>query len=79
MAFFSKPKTEVERLQTKSSNILDVFTKTVNELKSVNDEIQTSREETISRISQLELDLSSLNETRVKNESVILKIEKILE
>jgi hypothetical protein len=78
--FSSKPKqTDVELLQERSKNIVGVFTKTVEDLKAVNAEIETARQEKLGVIKQLEDEVKQITETAAKNSSIVDKIQKILE
>ena len=77
--FSSTPKkTDVELLQDRSKNIVGVFTKTVEDLRAVNEEIKTSKEEKLGIIKQHEDDVKSLDEVAAKNSNIVDKIEKIL-
>ena len=81
MGFFTKrsEKTDVELLEQKSNNIVSVFTRTIAELKSVNEEISESAEQKETLKRQLEQELAKLDYIKVSNEKVISKIERILE
>jgi len=81
MGFFSsKPKqTDVELLQERSRNVLGVFTKTMEDLKTVNAEIETAKTEKNQLINQLTIETQALETTMAKNSLVIDKIQKILE
>jgi len=77
--FSSKPKqTDVELLKEKTSNILSVFTKTMEDLKQVNSEIETARTEKLELIKQLTAEHLELETTMTANASVIEKIQNIL-
>lgn len=72
------PPDAVKKLQEKSDGIISVFTKTINELKVVNDEVDkelTSREQEKARI---ENELVLLNTTKAKNTTTINKINSLL-
>jgi len=73
------PGSQVEKLQKKSENVLSVFTKTVNDLKNINDSVEkeVAIREDEKRI--LEQELSALNEVRAKNNLVVSKINKFFE
>ena len=81
MGWFSKKveKTTVEVLQERSSNIVNVFTKTVEELQDVNQEVGESVEILTETREQINRDIGSLNELRMKNEKIIFNIQKIME
>lgn len=69
----------VDRLQSKSDGILNVFRETVNELSLVNSQINEEikfREEEIKRLTSDKLKLS---DNRISNEKVINKINSFLQ
>lgn len=78
MSVFKKPAT-VEYLKKKSNSILDVFTKTVSELTSVNEEITSVSEEKATEKARLEADLAILSLQKDENNRVIKKIEQIFQ
>lgn len=69
----------VASLQTKSKSIVDVFTKTVTELKSVNSEVDKLSNEKSEQRNKLDQELVELSEVKASNERIVSKIEKILE
>lgn len=69
---------EIKRLHVDSANIVDVFTRTVNGLTVVNNEIEKSVENRVKRISKLEEEKSVLVTLRESNEKVINKLNAIL-
>lgn len=72
-------KDPVQKLQNRSNDVLSVFTKTVNDLKSINTEVDkevATREEEKARIEE---ELSALNRTKASNELVVSKINKFFE
>ena len=69
----------VTKIQEQSKSILDVFTKTVDDLEKVNKDVDTqvaTREEIIKK-AQSETEL--LNAVKTKNTAVIAKIARIFE
>lgn len=77
MAFFKS--NSVEALKRKSASIVDVFTRTVEDLNEVNQEIQKTAEEKAAEKARLEADLAILNLQKDENTRVINKIQKIFE
>lgn len=71
-------KNKVEQLQSKSDNILDVFTKTVNDLSKVNDEAAREASNRRAEAAQLLSEAESLDTVVTKNSKVIGKINSIL-
>ncbi len=69
----------VEKFSSKSAKILDVFTKTIDDLKIVNNAIEKEEAERIEAKKELDRELESLAITKEKNLSVIGKITKIFE
>lgn len=69
---------KVAQLQTKSDNILDVFTKTIRELNAVNEEATTAVTEKRAEAAQLMSDAKSMEDMVTKNEKVIGKINSII-
>lgn len=67
----------VDALLKKSSNILDVFTKTVTELTAVNEEIAGVTQQKEIEKAELEKDITTLNERSAENSKVIDKIKNI--
>lgn len=81
MGLFSKKpkKTGVELLQEKSKNVVNVFTQTVDELRSINEDVRTSVDELATAKAQIEKDICELNTLQQSNEKVIFNIQKIME
>ena len=81
MGFFSKKpqKSVVELLTEKSTNVVNVFTRTVTELQEINTDIGESVDEMNEAKKKLEGDMESLNKVRQSNEKVIFNIQKIME
>lgn len=72
-------KKELESIVEDSSRVLDVFTKTVDELSAINtrvDEEVTKKQE---EKAKLEKDIETLTVTGERNAKIINKIEKLLE
>lgn len=67
----------VDALKKKSNAILDVFTKTIDELNSVNQEINASVEEKAAEKARLEADMAILSLQASENQRVINKIGQI--
>lgn len=67
----------VDALLKKSSNILDVFTKTITELTAVNEEIAGVTQKKEIEKAELEKDITILNERSAENSKVIDKIKNI--
>ena len=80
MGLFSrKPKqTEVEELLTKSKNVFNIFTRTMDELRDINNDVDSSVTEKTAVKNQLEKDIMELNDIRRDNEKVICNIQKIM-
>ena len=76
MALFSK---SVSSLQTKSRDILNVFTRTVEQLKAVNSEAQALSAKKTEERNNLDKEIVELSEVQSSNERIVSKIEKILE
>lgn len=68
----------VQRLKDRSQSILDVFTKTVSDLTLVNQQIEVEEESRQKKIESINLELKSLEETKVSNIKVIDRINSIL-
>lgn len=80
MGWFSKKeKNDVELFQEKSKNVVNIFTRTVDELRAINEAVGASVEEKYAIKCQLEKDISDLNTLRQGNEKVIFNIQKIME
>ena len=77
MFFTKRDKTEL--LQKKSKNIISVFTRTVEELKVVNQEIDETVKEKQAIMLQLQQESFALDMTKAGNEKIISNIEKILQ
>lgn len=69
----------VARITSKSADIIDVFTKTVNDLTALNNQIDIERDNKLAERAKIEADLTTLAEHREKHDKVISKINKIFE
>ncbi len=76
MALFSK---SVSSLQTKSRDILNVFTRTVEQLKAVNSEAQALSAKKTEERNNLDKEIVEMSKVQSSNERIVSKIEKILE
>lgn len=72
-------KPSVRTLANKSRKIVDVFTETINELKSVNEKTENYSSQKKAQKDAIELELTQLDNISANNSRVIEKIEKILE
>lgn len=70
--------TPLERLANKSKKTLDVFTRTINELTNINQEIDIEVVQQEARKKQIEENIASLSEIHKENAKVIIKINQIL-
>jgi hypothetical protein len=69
----------VTKIQEQSKSILDVFTKTVNELESINISAEAELLKRDDLIKKAQEEQAVLNATKTKNLTVISKINKIFE
>jgi hypothetical protein len=74
-----KKKVNVASLQEQSNKIVDVFTKTIDDLSAVNKEANELTVEKTAEIQKLETEVEVLQEIQTKNQNVISKIQKIFE
>jgi hypothetical protein len=74
-----KKKVSVAILQAQSDQIVDVFTKTIDDLSAVNKEANELTVEKTAEIQKLETEVEVLQEIQNKNQTVISKIQKIFE
>jgi hypothetical protein len=74
-----KRKVSVAILQAQSDQIVDVFTKTIDDLSAVNKEANELTVEKTAEIQKLETEVEVLQEIQTKNQTVISKIQKIFE
>lgn len=76
MTLFNKSG-NAQQLQKDSGKILDVFTRTVDSLKAINEVADSSISENERKKAEIDKELVSLNEVKTKNSVVIDKIEKL--
>jgi hypothetical protein len=74
-----RKKVNVAILQEQSDQIVDVFTKTIDDLSAVNKEANELTVEKTAEIQKLETEVEVLQEIQTKNQTVISKIQKIFE
>jgi hypothetical protein len=74
-----RKKVNVAILQEQSDKIVDVFTKTIDDLSAVNKEANELTVEKTAEIQKLETEVEVLQEIQTKNQTVISKIQKIFE
>jgi hypothetical protein len=74
-----KKKVNVAILQAQSDQIVDVFTKTIDDLSAVNKEANELTVEKTAEIQKLESEVETLQSIQTKNQTVISKIQKIFE
>ena len=74
-----KRKVSVASLQSQSDKIVDVFTKTIDDLSAVNEEANALTVEKTAEIQKLETEVEVLQDIQTKNQTVINKIQKIFE
>lgn len=72
-------KTKLQSLISKSENIVSVFEKTKSDLMKVSDEIDKEALDRLDQIEVLKSELDILNGQLIKNEKVILNIDKFFE
>ena len=69
----------ITSLQTKSTSIVDVFTKTVSDLKAVNEQATAEEKERLEEKAKIDEELAKLGAIKADNQKVIEKIGKIFE
>ena len=72
-------KTKLQSLISKSENIVSVFEKTKNDITIVNDEISKEVADRKDKINLLNYEANLLNEQIVKNNKVLINIDKFFE
>lgn len=72
-------KTNLQRLQQKSQNIVDVFTKTKLDLKDVNDQITEEKKKIGEELARLMKEQDDLVKMEESNERIIANIDKFFE
>lgn len=71
-------KGELDSIVEDSARVLDVFSKTVNELTSINTRVDAEKAVKLEEKAQLEEQIAILTVTQEKNAKVISKIENLL-
>ena len=66
-------------IQTKSKSVLDIFTKTKEDLLSLNDNIDTEATLKQEEIDRLNFELTMLNDLKEQHSKVIANINRIFE
>ena len=69
----------LDMLQKRSKNITNIFSKTMEELRLVNEDIQTLSDEKLAQKAKIESDLLVLSTQQQENNNVISKLNKIFE
>lgn len=69
----------LDMLQKRSKNITNIFSKTMEELRLVNEDIQTLAEEKKAQKAKIESELNVLSTQEAENNNVISKLSKIFE
>jgi hypothetical protein len=69
----------LEMLQKRSKNITNIFSKTMEELRLVNEDIQTLAEEKKAQKAKIQSELNVLSIQEAENNNVISKLSKIFE
>jgi hypothetical protein len=69
----------LDMLQKRSKNITNIFSKTMEELRLVNEDIQTLSDEKLAQKAKIESELSVLSNQQQENNNVISKLNKIFE
>ena len=76
---FLKSYNAVDALKKKSAGIVDIFTRTVQQLAAVNEEINAVAEQKTEEKARLEMEVTHLLVQKQDNDRVIEKIKKIFE
>lgn len=71
-------KLKVTNLQERSKDILNVFTKTSEELQIVNNHVQVAKTQKLEEIKKLNQEVSDLDVITVGNTKIIQKVEEFL-
>jgi len=74
---FQPKKSKIEHLNERSENVINVFTETVNSLKTINEEIDSHKAEKLAEKAKLESHIETLEERSKANTLVINNIQKI--
>lgn len=72
-------KTKLQSLISKSENIFSIFEKTKNDIITVNNEIEKESKIRFDEIELLNSELNTLKSQKVKNEKVLINIDKFFE
>lgn len=72
-------KTKLQSLMAKSENIFSIFEKTKKEITIVNDEISKEVTDRKDKINLLNYEANLLNEQIVKNNKVLINIDKFFQ
>jgi hypothetical protein len=72
-------KTKLQSLISKSENIFSIFEKTKNDIIKVNSEIEIEAKQRFDQIDLLNSELDTLKSQKVKNEKVLINIDKFFE
>lgn len=73
----TKKKATLASLQTDSRNILNIFSKTIDDLSTVNNEILNLKDEKESQILDLQKESINLSEQAKVNDNVISKLNSL--
>jgi hypothetical protein len=68
----------VKKLQGKSTDIVSVFTKTVNKLLEVNNEIESEKKSRLEKITKAQTEHDALHVQQEQNAEIISKINKLI-
>jgi t-SNARE complex subunit (syntaxin) len=71
--------TTIQKVQRKSAEIVSIFTKTVNDLTTVNGEIETQVQDKEEEKQEIEKDLHTLRTLKEENTKVIGKINQLFQ
>lgn len=74
----AKPSVNLQKLVKRSENAFSIFTKTVDDLTQINNEIATEEEKTIAEIASLQTVSEELSKSRKRNLQVIQKVKEII-
>lgn len=70
--------TSAESLQKKSDKILDVFSKTIDELHSLKDQQQQYNQSVETKIQELQIEKTKNEQAINKTSSILVKLEQLL-
>ena len=77
--FTPSRETKLANLQQKQANAITIFTKTLNDLASVNSTIDSETDEAATQIKELQMFHDNLAKQRLANEKIMGKIKAIIE